>query len=363
MNVSKETEPKLRPASLCDPTEDERGRLLLTAPLRVLLLITDRCNLSCAHCSATALASKNELSTEEWKTILKQCREIGVQSVNIQGGEPMMRKDFFEIIEFASSIGLFVYVPTNGYFINPKNAKLLAQSKVRSMQISLEGPRDVHEQIRGQGSYDRAVKAIETLVQHNIPVSTMSILSTLTVNHIEWSINFAQQSGASGVSFERLIPVGNGTRMRLNTLSKECLESAYKRIQYARQNVSNGFWISCSDPVFSALELQDSSIQNISKKGKACGGCSAGLTVIVIGSDGKVYPCSHLPIIIGDIKCQSLLDIWNKSTILNAIRHRDEFRGKCKTCSGRYFCGGCRAASYAFTNDFLAEDPQCFHEL
>jgi radical SAM protein with 4Fe4S-binding SPASM domain len=91
-------------------------------------------------------------------------------------------------------------------------------------------------------------------------------------------------------------------------------------------------------------------------------GCSIGFNGLALDCDGTVYPCRRLPIPLGNIRTESLSDIWRHSPILQQLRGRDSLKGRCRTCNRRWLCGGCRAMAYALTGDYLEEDPQCIQQ-
>ena len=137
----------------------------LDAPICLTWELTYACNLQCIHClSSSGRRDPRELSTEEAKSVIDQLRDMQVFYVNIGGGEPMVRRDFFEIIEYSTANGIGVKFSTNGAYIDPENAKRLAAMDYLDIQISLDGTdAKTNDAIRGEGSFDTAIAAMNNL--------------------------------------------------------------------------------------------------------------------------------------------------------------------------------------------------------
>jgi len=142
--------------------EMKRG---LDAPICLTWELTYACNLQCVHClSSSGQRDERELSTEEAKKILDDLRDLQVFYINIGGGEPMVRRDFFELLEYSVANGIGVKFSTNGAFIDEEKARRLAAMDYLDIQISLDGvDAATNDAVRGEGSYDMAIRAMENL--------------------------------------------------------------------------------------------------------------------------------------------------------------------------------------------------------
>jgi radical SAM protein with 4Fe4S-binding SPASM domain len=172
-------------------------------------------------------------------------------------------------------------------------------------------------------------------------------------------IEMSSKLGVQRIGFSRLVPSGRGVSMVRETLSSEKVKELYEKIF----SLDTGeFEIVTGDPV----AVQSITADDDNDKGDIpLGGCAAGVSGLTIMPDGTLVPCRRLHIPIGNIRKDSFREIWAVSEVLEAIRDRSRYAGKCGRCKRWASCRGCRAIAYAFSqakgeNDFLAEDPQCF---
>jgi len=128
------------------------GPQRLIAPFMVVWDFTKQCNLRCKHCYANASSSPadDELNLEERKQVVDQLDEAGVAAISFSGGEPLVNKDFWEVAKYASGKGFYLSVATNGTLITKENAKRSRESGIRYVEVSLDGPKDVHDEFRGE---------------------------------------------------------------------------------------------------------------------------------------------------------------------------------------------------------------------
>jgi radical SAM protein with 4Fe4S-binding SPASM domain len=333
--------------------------------------LTERCNLRCIHCYQEGKISP-EMSLSEIGPVVAEIAEM-IQawsetheiafspSFNVTGGEPFLRPDLFEILEIMGGKGFDLYLLSNGIMINREKAKQLTGLPIKGVQISLEGPEGIHDMIRGKGSFSASLKGINHLLSERITVTLNMTLSEINAGSISEMINLTKSLGVSRLGFARLVPSGKGAGLLAHALSGERVRNLYQQI-FSRK--FDGLEIVTGDPVASQMDNfsdgQDSG--NI-----PLGGCAAGVSGLTILPDGTITPCRRLPITIGNIRKDSLRALWVTSPVLERLRDRSQYQGKCGSCKRWAACRGCRAIAYAFSQtkgegDFLAEDPQCFHE-
>jgi radical SAM protein with 4Fe4S-binding SPASM domain len=334
--------------------------------------LTERCNLRCKHCYQTG-RSVDEMSFSEVKEAIGEISETLGEwkdaydvdyspSFNVTGGEPFLRSDLPDILSEIRNRGFDIYLLTNGILIDGKKAKELVDIGVKGVQVSIEGPEEIHESIRGAGSFSSSVMGVRNLLEAGIPVTLNVTLSSVNAGHFMDIIQFASELGVQKVGFSRLVPSGRGKAMAKQMLSAEKVKELYKRIFSAD---TGDLKIVTGDPVASQLRAEDDG----SDKGVIpLGGCAAGVSGLTILPDGTLVPCRRLYIPIGNIRKDSFREVWATSEVLEAIRDRSKYKGKCGSCRRWANCRGCRAIAYAFSkskgkNDFLAEDPQCFIDL
>lgn len=332
--------------------------------------LTERCNLSCRHCYQTGNRMK-EMSLEEIRIAVEEISDTLTDwqetydidfssSINITGGEPFLRHDFYHIIDLMGRNGFDIYILTNGTLIDKDVAYTLYDSGVKGVQVSIEGPEHIHDFIRGRGSFSAALNGVTNLLKAGLVVTLNVTLSAVNADYLSSLIKIAWQSGVQRLGFSRLVPSGRGRGLADKILSSEEVRRIYKDIFSLK--VDN-LEIVTGDPLAFQLHRSDP----LQEGDIPVGGCAAGISGMTILPDGTMTPCRRLPIPIGNIKEDSFRDVWATSRVLSLLRDKTEYKGKCRSCKRWAGCRGCRAIAYANSEiegkgDFLAEDPQCFIE-
>jgi radical SAM protein with 4Fe4S-binding SPASM domain len=352
----------------------------LAAPFLVVWNLTNACNLRCQHCYQRAdKPTPDELSTEEAKRIIDQLDEANVSSIAFSGGEPLMRRDFFEVSEYAASKGIYVSVATNGTLLTKKNVKRLKQAGVEYVEVSLDGAdAETHDSFRGvKGAFDRTLKGIRNAVEVGLYTGIATVSTRNNLYEIPDIIELAKELGVDRVIIFNFVPTGRGEEIVDLDLSPEqrenLLKYLYKELsgggievlstapQYARvciqQSPAEGRNISAPTH-FAALNLNNRTRQ----LADFLGGCGAGRLYCAVQPNGLVTPCVFMPIVVGDLRKQSMKEIWVTSKVLSDLSNRDALKGRCGHCPYKYICGGCRARAYAYHGDYLAPDPGCIRE-
>jgi radical SAM protein with 4Fe4S-binding SPASM domain len=339
--------------------------------------LTERCNLQCSHCYQTGSVGP-ELSFEEVRQGLDEVREMfdawtcsyGLSlspSFNITGGEPLLREDLLPVLEAVRERGWPSFLLTNGTLVDRRKARLLRDAGIEGVQVSIEGCDEVHDAIRGRGSFDRATEGVEHLLDAGHTVTLNVTLSRLNAGVMRKVVRFASHLGVQRLGFSRLVPAGRGIGLTSQMLPAGEVKELYSSL--FDMNIAN-LEIVTGDPLAARLRA-DSMQQRNGKVGRkrsdgiAAGGCSAGIAGLTILADGTIVPCRRLPLPLGNIRTESLREIWAVSPVLEALRDKSRYRGRCGTCERWDLCRGCRAIAYAAAgaqgeDDSLAEDPQCF---
>jgi radical SAM protein with 4Fe4S-binding SPASM domain len=291
----------------------------------------------------------------------RQAYEIEFQpSFNVTGGEPFLRPDLFAILERMAGIGFEIYVLSNGTVITPERARRLAELKVNGVQVSLEGPQEIHEAIRGPGSFAAALAGIRTLMDAGVQVSLNATLSRVNAGYFRDLVELARSLGVPRLGFSRLVPSGQGRAMLDQMLSTPQVKELYEEVLSLK---IDGLEITTGDPM--AAQMGTPAPAEV--EAFPCGGCSAGVAGLTILADGTVVPCRRLHLPLGKVGQDSLREIWAASKVLEALRDQSRYSGKCGACARWSDCRGCRAIAYEYAcsqgrPDFLAPDPQCFIE-
>lgn len=308
---------------------------------------THKCNLKCEHCYNEFFAKdavSEELSTKEGIDMIRQAVQLGLRAILFTGGESLLRSDLLEIVRAAKAKNLLIFLATNGTLIDEdfiKNFKGL----VDKINISLDGgSAEKHDKIRSvKGSFNKALKSIKKLKKH----FNVSIAFTAHSNNLDELPSVARIAKENDVSLtiKRYIPVGRGAN---NNLTLSSLD--YKILVDEANGLKKVQKVSFSDPFPASSD----------KKLDLYGGCLAGIHSLSVDFNGDICICTKLKLLLGNIKTDPLRKIWDNSKILKQLRNR-ELKGKCKNCDRILSCGGCRAAAYAETGDFLSADPLCFY--
>jgi radical SAM protein with 4Fe4S-binding SPASM domain len=279
-------------------------------------------------------------------------------SLSITGGEPLLRPDLPLIIDASVQKGFEVYILSNGTLISGEMAKTFAALGTKGVQVSIEGPEKIHDSIRGTGSFRSAINGVRNLLEAGIIVTLNATLSRLNAGFFMDMVGLASSLGVHMLGFSRLVPSGRGAGLIDKMLDIGEVKNLYEKIH----SISAGpLKIVSGDPLFGQMDCPGDTVTGA----VMTGGCAAGLSGFTILADGTITPCRRLPVPIGNIRRDSLREIWATSPVLEQLRDRTGYKGKCGTCPRWASCRGCRAIAYAYARgknnmDYLSEDPQCF---
>jgi mycofactocin radical SAM maturase len=324
----------------------------LDAPICLTWEITYACNLECVHClSSSGQRDPDELTTEQAFAVLDELKELQVFYINIGGGEPMVRRDFFEIIEHSVANGIGVKFSTNGAFIDKKNAQRLAAMDYLDIQISLDGAdAATNDPIRGPGTFDMAIRAMDNLRDAGFGEFKISVVVTRhNVSQLDAFKAMADSYGAQ-LRITRLRPSGRGadTWNDLHPTNDQQRE-VYNWLMKHGENVLTGdsfFHLNALGPALPGLNM-----------------CGAGRVVCLIDPVGAVYAC---PFVIHDqFKAGNVLDdggftkVWRESSLFTELRE-PQSAGACASCGAYDACqGGCMAAKFFTGLPLDGPDPEC----
>ncbi|MBF0329703.1 MAG: radical SAM protein [Nitrospirae bacterium] len=313
--------------------------------------ITDSCNLSCSHCYNASVKAEPDITRlssvlDNFVSFLGRNRLKG--RIHLCGGEPFRSKHLFFLLSEALKNSMPVRILSNGTLITQAIAKNLKSHSCETVQISVEGSESIHDSLRGPSSFCDAINGAALLKENKVPVTFMMTVSKKNAAYIEDAAKLSEIH-AKRLAFSRLVPIGLGASMIKDMLTPVETKKIFRSFHSLKKK--NKFEIPVRDPLWHAY-FNKCNPHLIS-------GCSIGYNGICVDTDGSVYPCRRLPIVIGNAYKDDLNDIWN-SPLLETLRDRDKLKGKCRKCRLRWQCGGCRAVANAVSGDCLAEDPQCF---
>jgi radical SAM protein with 4Fe4S-binding SPASM domain len=353
------------------------------APLLVVWNFTYKCNLKCKHCySESGNVSKNELSTEEAINVVDQIADFGATSLAFSGGEPLMRKDFFEVARHAVEAGLYVSLATNGTLLNSENVQKLKDIGVHYVEVSLDGANaKTHDFFRGQtGAFELTLQGLKNCLNKDICTCIAVTATKNNLTEIPAVLEMSEKMGIDRFTLFNFIPTGRGKEIveadpspqereeLLYYLNKQLSEEHKIAILSTTPQLAR-VALQCQSPTQKDLimPLAHMEAAKISKRARALadfiGGCGAGRFYCAISPEGNVQPCVFMPLVVGNLKTEKLEDIWLNSTVFKDLRDRQKLKGRCSRCEFKFVCGGCRARAYAYYDDYLMSDPGCIKKL
>jgi AdoMet-dependent heme synthase len=263
------------------------------APILAHLAITNKCNMNCLYCSVRKLHSfnKKELSTEEWKKIIKKLADFGVFQIGFTGGEPTLRKDLPELVKFTHELGCVCNLTTNGWFLDEKLVEKLIKAGLKQCQVSLDSHIEkIHDKLRGEGSFKRAVSAIELLKKKEVVVGIDCVISKNNIGSILDMVKWIKEKQIPYLTLIKL-KKGDLTKKDYEKLALDYIKYSdlIKEICKRESNKDPNITLDCSSV---------SNLQNIAKKEELLkipiAGCPIGHHLICSSPEGDIYPCAAL---------------------------------------------------------------------
>ena len=324
----------------------------LDAPICLTWELTYACNLSCVHClSSSGRRDPRELSTAECKAVIDELERMQVFYVNIGGGEPTVRPDFWELVDYATAHRVGVKFSTNGVRITPETARRLAASDYVDVQLSLDGATaEVNDAVRGAGSYATALRAMGHLRDAGFRGFKISVVATRhNIGQLDAFKALADEYGAQ-LRLTRLRPSGRGA-----DVWDELHPTADQQRMLYDWLVEHGEDVLTGDSFF-----------HLSAYGSALPGlnlCGAGRVVCLIDPVGDVYACPfaiHDTFKAGNVRDEGgFTHVWRESELFADLR-RPQTGGICTSCSAYDSCrGGCMAAKFFTGLPLDGPDPEC----
>jgi radical SAM protein len=340
------------------------------APFLVIWEVTQACDLACVHCRASAQPMRHpmELTTEQGFQLLESVKSFGDPLMVFTGGDPLKRPDLFALLEKSSNLGLRTTVTPSATPLLTAAAILQFQlCGVKRMAVSLDGPdAESHDGFRRvSGSFIRTLYALETArrmgleTQVNTTVTRHNRARLLEIAHVVehsgarlWSVFFLVPTGRAAVADDISAEDYEEVFGFLYELSKEVPfdiktteAQHYRRVVAQRQKLDGG----------RVGALMPNSIARQA-------GINDGKGLVFVSHTGEIYPSGFLPISAGNVRRDSLVNVYRHSPLFRALRDSASLGGKCRLCEYRNLCGGSRSRAYALTGDYLAEELRCVYE-
>jgi radical SAM protein with 4Fe4S-binding SPASM domain len=357
--------------------------------------LTQRCNLECAHCYMSAHAgaeTRGELTTEECRRVIDEIAAVNPNVFLIlTGGEPLLRKDLFEIAAYAAEKRFTTVLGTNGVLLREREARAMRRHGVLGASISLDSvDRARHDAFRRQaGAWDGAVRATRVLTDEGLDFSLHMSVTDWNVAEIPAMIDLARELGAKVLNFFFLVRTGRGRELTdIDPAAYERVLTSLAQAQgvgagppgFVRRLLGQGegagrFEDPWSAPVGRAdgLLIRAKCAPHFRRilyqldpaspllKNYAHGSCPAGKYYCRITPLGDVTPCPYMPVAAGNLRQTSFGDLWRAAPVFADLRG-PKLGGRCGACEFSKICGGCRCRAYATYGDYLAEDPACAYQ-
>jgi radical SAM protein with 4Fe4S-binding SPASM domain len=377
-------------------------------PFEIVWNFTYQCNLKCKHCYENAGGkNRSELSTDGAKQaldIISRIAGIGLPALSFSGGEPLARKDFFEVVAHAKRRVPYVSIASNGTLITKDNAKRIKDAKVDYVEISIDGATPgLHDSFRGiPGAFDRAIQGVKNCVEAGVDTCIATVMHRDNFAETKKIIGLAKELDSRFIHFN-YIPTGRAREHFeldltpeerfhvLQTIGKEIislyLQAKEEEHQYGRSSIKvDRFFSTCPQYASVTRELSRqkgekflveahyAAKRGVESAANFLGGCGAGRLYCALEPNGDVKPCVFLPTneetVLGNILNDDFEEIWNNNASLWKLRTRENLESYvvsgesvgCGSCKDKYICGGCRARAYGyFKGNVNAPDIGCIH--
>ncbi|MFN3803575.1 MAG: radical SAM protein [Pyrobaculum sp.] len=329
--------------------------------------ITRRCNLKCVHCYIDAgVEAAGELSTGEALDVVNQMAEIGVPLILFTGGEPLARRDLFEIAQYARDRGIKLVLSTNGTLITPEAARRLKETGFVYVGVSLDSVREeFHDQFRGApGSFSAAIAGIKNALDVGLDVGLRFVITAKNIHEVGEYIDFAASLGVKRVTFYHLSAAGRAQRLSdewwyTPGQYRGFMETLISKARDYKGRLEIETTLAPYDGIYMALTVGGGDERYL-KFVESMGGC--GRKIISIYPNGDVYPCQFIDFYkLGNVRERRLKEILTGEKLEVFINTEKYLRGpKCSACRFKRYCkGGDRARAYYLTGDMFGDDPQC----
>jgi radical SAM protein len=345
-------------------------------PFIVFWELTRACALACQHCRAEAQPQRHslELGTAECYALLDELTRFDHPPIVIlSGGDPFMRRDLFDIVGYARKLSLTVAVaPSATALVTEVRLAQLVQLGVSSISLSLDGAGPpIHDSFRGiTGTFDRTVRIAQSARRLGLPFQINTVVSGPTWHDLSRMATVVEEIGASTWDLFFLVPTGRARPDDMLTADeherlfswvldrskdwpfrvKTTLGQHYRRAFILRRLQSDSLHAVDPDLRPTIRELWPGPPTN------------DGRGVFFVSHVGDVYPSGFLPLRTGNVRKQSVVDLYRNDPLFRALRNPAALKGKCGICPFNEVCGGSRARAFAVTGDAFAEEPACAYQ-
>lgn len=334
----------------CIPIEEYQDMQTTIRPNFIVWVFTSMCNLNCKHCYTWRLRGLRELDLGEKLDLIKDLAEIGVGYVNLTGGEPLIHPHFTYILRELYDHGIMSSIVTNATRVSEDMARLLSKYNVY-VYVSIDGPRKIHDMVRGIGTYDQVMKGIHRLRAHGVSFSIVMAVNSLNYNYVKEVIDIALKLGAECLALIPVMPSGKALSSRLYVRREEYLKALKTADEVADEL---GYNISLWCTPFAPLVVRSKYINYYY--------CRS-YDVVDIDPAGRLLACDVIDIVISSIRPNGFKRAWKayiNNDIIRELVNPKKLPSSCSNCSLRQLCkSGCFARSYLVYGKLNTGDPLC----
>lgn len=345
------------------------------SPFIVVWELTRACALQCLHCRAEAQYASDpaQLTFEEGKRLIDDIAEMDRPLLVFTGGDPLMRRDLFELAEYAvQEKGLSVSMtPSATPKVTFQAVRRAKEAGLARWAFSLDGSTaEVHDHFRGTaGSYEMTQRGIGYLQELGIPIQINTTVSRYNLHDLPLIAEVVREMGAVLWSLFFLVPVGRG--MKADMITPEQHEEVMTWLYQVNQQMPYDVKVTEAPHfrrVWNQLSKRETMPRDARTKkrpdwlGRAPKGVNDGDGFVFVSHIGDVYPSGFLPVKAGNVREGSLRQIYREAPVMKQLRDKSLLKGKCGRCPYKEICGGSRARAYGVTGDYLESDPYCAYD-
>ncbi len=342
-----------------------------TLPKWIAWEITGRCNLHCIHCRSSSenTEESGEFTGLEARGLIDQIAEYASPVLVLSGGEPLLRKDCFELARYGTDKGLRMCLATNGTLVDEGVCDKIRESGIRIVSLSLDGSTpEIHDDFRQQpGAFGGVMRAAAHFRRLGIPFLINSSFTKRNQHDIENVYRLARELGAKAWYLFMIVPTGRAEGAADELISREDYEKILHWHYEQEQDETEMLMRPTCAPHYFRIVRQQSKREGRKWEQRSLAfatgvskGCLAGQHIAFIDRFGNVRPCSYFAEAAGNLREQTFREIWEESDLLKDLRDFHRYEGKCGACEYLQVCGGCRARASALNEgNYLAEEPFC----
>ncbi len=331
----------------------------------ILWNVTYECGLKCKHCYVgETKKTENELNSVQAQSLISSIGDMGIPLLFMTGGEPLMRKDTFNLLASCKDYGITTVLSSNGLLIDTEKARQLKKNNVHFLAVSVYGPPAKHDEIVGiEGSYNKLMKNVEECIKEEINICFKTVVSSYTYDNIPYIVDKGIELGVKSFYFCDLLETGRAKSAHSWRVPEEKWRTLAdylfsKVIVDGEAEIDLG---GCPSMASLAIEhfKEKQNVDHAIKRLESLSACPIGQGPMGISAKGDILPCIFMQnYTIGNVLKDDLRTAAS-NPLIQSIASKNNLKGICGACNYKKLCGGCRAKAYLADGDIYGEDPTC----